>query len=166
MWLTLIVVTVTMAEMHWTHDVCTHCHLVIAKGEEVHPTVFPFHVRCKEHGHCYVFCIEDHPDYIEWYTERFHRAPVQRIAREPGWYDQHTPEEEYVPCPSCSQIDSSLYHDGPGRPVRLGGVVHARTCPLLPHPTPEQEEKLRKDLEEMDRARRRAWEGAHNHVIG
>lgn len=33
-----------MPELHFTHDVCTHCDLIIAKGEEVHPTAHPFRI--------------------------------------------------------------------------------------------------------------------------
>ena len=154
-----------MPELHFTHDVCTHCDLIIAKGEEVHPTVTPFHVRCPDHDQCYVLCVDDHPEYIEWYTKRFNRAPVQRIKRDPGWYGKY-PDWEYVPCTSCRYIDPVLFHTGPGVPIHFASTVHPSSCPTLPHLTLEQERELREKLEEIDRARRRAWADSWNHVIG
>lgn len=149
----------------FTHDVCTRCHLVIAKGEEVHPTARPFHVPCREHDQCYVLCIDQHPEYITWYISRFERAPIQRIQRAPGWYGKY-PFEEYVPCPECHYIDPGLFSDGFGVPVRLGGTSHPQNCPTIPKLSPEAEERLRRDLEEMDRCRRRAEVESRNYFIG
>ena len=65
---------------HERRPICPRCDLTIERGEELHPTVTPSHVRCNDHnGQCYVLCINAHPEYIAWYQGKFGRTPTQRI---------------------------------------------------------------------------------------
>lgn len=38
------------------------CDRLIGPYEEMHLTNEPYHVPCREHGQCYVICIDQHPE--------------------------------------------------------------------------------------------------------
>jgi hypothetical protein len=46
------------------------------------------------------------------------------------------------------------------------GTIHRTDCPRLPRPTPEQEADLHRQLDELARARRRAWIESRDMFIG
>lgn len=68
-------------------------------------------------------------------------------------------------CEVCKP-DPVPKYDGPGVPVPMVGTRHRMTCELLPRPTPEAEEELRKQLAEIRACERRAWQSAHTYIIG
>ncbi len=84
-----------------------------------------------------------------------------------GWRE----DGSYVPCPQCGWTPPPENDDGaPGQaisvmPKRPGVVGHRGRCPVVDLP-PKAKQRIQEQIDESDRARRRAWEGAHDHVIG
>lgn len=64
----------------------------------------------------------------------------------------------------CETWEPGDPYDGPGVPITLGGQRHKSSCPTVPHLSREAEAKLRADLDEMDRMRRRA-EVESRHIV-
>lgn len=67
-------------------------------------------------------------------------------------------------CPECRCEEPP--HTGPGVPVKRPGTLHHAWCPTLPHLSPEAEEEMRRGLDQIADARRRAWAESMHIVIG
>lgn len=76
------------------------------------------------------------------------------MTPDPGWQ----PDGSYVPCPECAATPKP--YTGPGTAIRLPGVLHHRTCPLVPDLTPSAE--LLADLQAIRDNERRAWAEVQN----
>lgn len=79
-----------------------------------------------------------------------------------GWQKDGT----YVPCQACKWEPPTERLFPASKALHFPGTTHHGDCPTIPHLTPEAEARLREDLAEMARCRRRAWANAHNYVIG
>ena len=85
------------------------------------------------------------------------------VERNPtGWQA----DGSYIPCPECGWEPPKMRHEPPGVPVRLPGTTHHGDCPTVPRFSPEQERRLRDDIAEMDRVRRRGAAEGRFYVIG
>ena len=84
-----------------------------------------------------------------------------------GWQE----DGSYVPCPECRWKPEPEREGGPPgvaihvMPRRPGSATHHGDCPTVAL-SRDARERLETRLAEFDECRRRAWEGAHNYVIG
>lgn len=79
-----------------------------------------------------------------------------------GWQRDGT----YVSCPECKWAPPTERLYPPGKALHFPGTTHHGDCPTVPRLSPEADARLREDLAEMARCRRRAMADAHNYWIG
>lgn len=79
-----------------------------------------------------------------------------------GWQK----DGSYVPCPECHWAPRVERNPLPGVAVHMPGTTHHGDCPTVPRLTPEDEARLRADLDAIAECHRRAWAESRNYVIG